>query len=66
MARLLNILVQRMVHLLADDPNYHQSIKTNADHLRNTEVKVVDNVFIIIFSCLGFMILLSVYMLITL
>ena len=33
---------------------------------KDTKGKVVDNIFIIIFSCLGFMILLSVYMLITL
>ena len=54
-----------MAHLLVDDLKLHQWIKTNADHLKNIEVKVVDNVFIIIFSGLGFIVLLSIYMLFT-
>ena len=54
-----------MAHLLADDLKLHQWININADHLRNIEVKVVDNIFIIIFSCLGFIVLLSIYMMMT-
>ena len=56
-----------MAHLLADDLKLHQWININAESEVSIiiEDKVVDNIFIIIFSCLGFIVLLSIYMMMT-